>query len=97
MKQPAVYIMANKPNGTLYTGVTSNLIQRVYQHKNEITKGFTRQYGCKMLVYYEIGTCMEGAIFREKQLKAGSRQKKIQLIERMNPEWRDLYEMLCPQ
>ena len=95
MKQPAVYILTNKPRGTLYTGVTSNLIQRVHQHKNETTKGFSQQYACKMLVYYELGSSMEGAILREKQLKAGSRKKKIKLIENMNPGWQDLYGAIC--
>jgi putative endonuclease len=94
MKQPAVYIMTNKPRGTLYTGVTSNLVQRVFQHKSEATKGFTQRYGCKMLVYYEIGDSMEGVILREKQWKAGSRQNKINLIETMNPGWQDLYEWI---
>ncbi|MCH8208801.1 MAG: GIY-YIG nuclease family protein [Nitrospinae bacterium] len=92
MKQPAIYIMANKRNGTLYTGVTSNLARRVYQHKNEATRGFTEKYGCKMLVYYEIHESMVNAIDREKQIKAGSRKKKLALIESMNPVWKDLYE-----
>lgn len=91
MKQPAVYIMANKMNGTIYTGVTSNLIKRVYEHKNELARGFTKMYGCKLLVYYEIHSTMESAILREKQIKAGSRQKKIDLIEAQNKEWVDLY------
>jgi putative endonuclease len=85
MKQPTVYIMSNKPRGTLYIGVTSNLVQRVFQHKSESTRGFTQRYGCKMLVYYEIGDSVEGAILPKKQLKAGSRQNKINLIETMNP------------
>ncbi|EKE08943.1 MAG: Excinuclease ABC C subunit protein [uncultured bacterium] len=94
MKQPAIYIMASKRNGTLYTGVTSNLIQRVYQHKNGITKGFTDRYRCKMLVYYELFYDMEHAILREKQLKGGSRKQKLRLIESINPQWQDLYEPL---
>lgn len=93
-KQPAVYIMASKPRGTLYTGVTSNLVQRAYQHKNEITGGFAQQYGCKTLVYYEVAGSMEGAIFREKQIKAGSRKDKINLIESINPGWVDFYESI---
>ena len=93
-KQPAVYIMASKPRGTLYTGVTSNLVQRAYQHKNGITGGFAQQYGCKTLVYYEVGGSMEGAIFREKQIKAGSRKDKINLIESINPGWVDFYESI---
>jgi putative endonuclease len=89
-KIPVIYIMASKRNGTLYTGVTSDLIKRVYQHKNE-KKGFTCRYGCHLLVYYEIYDEMLDAIAREKQIKAGSRKKKIALIEGMNPEWLDLY------
>jgi putative endonuclease len=91
MKQPAVYIMANRRNGTLYTGVTSNLVQRVWQHKEGVADGFTKRYGCKLLVWHQQGDSMEGAILREKQIKAGSRAKKLALIEEMNPEWRDLY------
>jgi putative endonuclease len=92
MKQPAVYIMANKRNGTLYTGVTSALVQRVSKHRTGAIPGFTARYGCKMLVYYEVGEDMRGAIEREKQIKAGPRRKKIALIETMNPEWRDLFD-----
>jgi len=91
MKQPAVYMMSNKRFGTIYTGVTSNLVKRVYEHKNGITKGFTSQHNCKILVYYEMFDEMYDAINREKQLKGGSRKKKIDLIEHMNSEWRDLY------
>ncbi len=94
MKEPAVYIMASERNGTLYTGVTSNLIQRVYQHKNSLTKGFTNRYGCKMLVYYELFFAMENAILREKKLKGGSRMQKLRLIESLNPQWNDLYTSL---
>ena len=93
-KQPAIYIMANKPNGTLYTGVTSDLIKRVYQHKNAITHGFTSRYDCKLLVYYELCEEMLSAIEREKQIKSGTRKKKIMLIERMNPRWEDLYYLI---
>ena len=92
MKQPAVYIMANKRNGTLYTGVTANLIQRVHQHKEATIKGFTSRYGCKLLVYYELHADMPAAIAREKQIKAGSRRKKLVLIERLNAGWWDLYD-----
>ncbi|MEI8295000.1 MAG: GIY-YIG nuclease family protein [Alphaproteobacteria bacterium] len=92
MKEPAVYIMANQKNGTLYTGVTSDLVRRVYEHKNSIIKGFTSQHSCKMLVFYELLATMEVAINREKQIKSGSRARKIKLIEANNPEWRDLYE-----
>jgi predicted GIY-YIG superfamily endonuclease len=92
MKQPAVYMMANKCNGTIYTGVTSNLIKRVYEHKYALIDGFTKKYDCKLLVFYETCDIMISAIAREKQIKAGSRKNKIKLIESINPEWRDLYE-----
>ena len=92
MKQPAVYIMANKRNGTLYTGVTSNLVQRVWQHREGVADGFTKRYGCKRLVWFEMADTMDGAISREKQIKAGSRAKKLALIEALNPEWNDLYD-----
>jgi len=91
MKQPAIYIMANKRNGTLYTGVTSDLIKRGYEHRNHVTDCFTKKHGCALLVYYELHQTMEAAITREKQIKGGSRQKKLALIESMNPQWRDLY------
>lgn len=91
MKRPAVYIMANRRNGTLYTGVSSHLAQRVYQHREAPTPGFASRYGCKMLVYYECHDDMIGAIGRENQIKAGSRKKKLALIESMNSGWRDLY------
>ena len=94
MREPAVYIMANKPNGTLYTGVTSDLIRRVYEHKHAEVPSFTKRYGCCLLVYYEYCEEMYTAITREKQIKAGSRQKKRMLIETMNPSWLDLYETL---
>ena len=84
--------MASRRNGTLYTGVTSNLAARVSQHKLGIRDGFTKKYGCKMLVYYESHEEMIGAIYREKQIKSGSRKKKIDLIEQANPGWRDLFE-----
>jgi len=93
-KCPAVYIMANKPQGTLYTGVTSDLVKRVYQHKNSVTLGFTERYNCKLLVYYETHEEMLSAIGREKQIKAGSRKKKIALIEKINSKWEDLYKKL---
>jgi putative endonuclease len=95
MREPAVYIMANKRNGALYTGVTSNLSQRVYQHREGLTPGFTKRYGCKWLVYYERYEDMDSAIAREKQLKAGSRNSKLALIEAFNAEWRDLYADLA--
>jgi len=86
-KQPAVYIMTNRPNGTLYTGVTSQLAQRVWQHQQGIFEGFSKKYGCTRLVWYELHETMEAAILREKQLKAGSRARKIDLIETMNASW----------
>ena len=90
-RQPAVYILASKPNGTLYTGVTSDLVRRVWEHKNDLVEGFTRRYQVHMLVYYELHETMESAIGREKQLKAGSRKRKLALIQAMNPRWQDLY------
>ncbi len=95
MKQPAVYIMANQRNGVLYTGVTSNLIKRVYDHKNSLVQGFTSKYNCRMLVFYELIDSMEAAIMREKQIKGGSRKKKLKLIEQQNSHWKDLYENIC--
>ena len=93
-KQPAVYMMANRFRGTLYTGLTSDLIRRDYQHKNQVTGGFTKKYKCKLLVWFEVHETMESAILREKQLKAGSRHKKLTLIETHNPYWNDLSESL---
>ena len=91
MKQPAVYIMANRRNGTVYTGVTSDLVKRVWQHRQGLG-GFTTRYRCKLLVWYELRGSMEDAILREKQIKGGSRPKKLALVEAMNPTWRDLWE-----
>ncbi len=93
-KQGFVYIVTNKRNGTVYTGVTSDLVKRVYEHKNDVLDGFSSKYGCKYLVYYEIYESIEDAISREKQIKAGSRKRKLALIEAENPEWKDLYETL---
>jgi putative endonuclease len=93
-KQPTVYIMTNRRNGTLYAGVTSNLPQRAWQHRTSVIGGFTKQYGCKILVWYELHSTILNAIAREKQIKAGSRKKKLALIEAMNPNWQDLYEEL---
>jgi putative endonuclease len=84
--------MASRRNGTLYTGVTSNLAQRVVQHREGQIDGFTKRYGCKTLVWFEMTETMEHAIGREKQIKAGSRRKKLALIETMNPSWSDLFE-----
>jgi putative endonuclease len=92
MRQGYVYILFSKRNGTLYTGVTSNLIKRVYEHKNKITAGFTARYGVNKLGYYEVFGNIRDAIVREKQIKAGSRKNKLELIEKVNPHWKDLYE-----
>jgi len=86
-----IYIMANKPKGVLYIGVTSNLVNRAYQHKNNLIAGFTSQYNLYFLVYYEIFDNIREAITREKQLKNWKRQWKIELIEKENPDWKDLY------
>ncbi|USO02685.1 MAG: GIY-YIG nuclease family protein [Alphaproteobacteria bacterium] len=94
-KYPCVYIVASKKYGTLYTGVTSNLVKRIYEHRNKLCSGFTQKYACKFLVFYELHHEMEFAILREKQIKKGSRKKKIQLIESMNPNWVDLYMSIC--
>ena len=91
---PCVYIMTNKYNKVLYTGVTSDLFKRVHEHKEKIVAGFTSRYNVTKLVYYEEFTTMPEAIAREKQIKGGSRQKKIDLINGMNPDWKDLYEEL---
>lgn len=85
------YILFNKKNGTLYVGVTSDLVKRVYQHKNKVVEGFTKKYDIDKLGYYEVFDNIETAIEREKQLKAGNRKKKIDLIVKNNPEWTDLY------
>ncbi len=85
------YILASKPNGTLYVGVTNNLIKRVYEHKNDFVEGFTEKYSVHNLVYYEIFDDINNAISREKNLKNYKRQWKINLIEKDNPDWKDLY------
>ena len=88
-----VYIMTNKSQ-TLYTGVTNNLLKRVYQHKNKLIDGFTKKYNITILIYYETHEDIRAAIAREKQIKGWLRKKKIALIESMNPEWKDLYNNL---
>jgi putative endonuclease len=90
-KQGYVYILFNKRNGTLYTGITSNLVKRVFEHKNKVIEGFTKRYSVDKLGYYEISDSIEAAIIREKQIKAGSRKNKLKLIESINPNWNDLY------
>jgi putative endonuclease len=96
MREPCVYIMASRRNGTLYTGVTADLARRVLQHREGSGSGseFTRRYGCRLLVWYERYDRIVDAIAREKQIKAGSRRAKLALIEAMNPDWLDLYETL---
>ena len=91
MKQPAVYILASQRNGTLYTGVTSDLRQRIWEHKGDLVEGFTRTYGVHRLVYYELCEDMGAAIAREKQIKRWNRAWKLRIIERINPEWQDLW------
>ena len=93
-KQGFVYILFSKPNGTLYVCVTSDLVKRIYEHKSKLTKGFTQKYNVDKLGYFESYESMESAIMREKQLKAGKRQTKINLIQKQNPKWEDLYETL---
>ena len=94
MKAPCVYILASKPNGTLYIGATSNLAQRVWQHKNDFVEGFTKRYGVHRLVWYEAHESMEGALTRERMLKRWKRTWKIKLIENDNPTWSDLSDTL---
>ncbi len=91
MKIPSIYILTNKPDGTLYIGVTSNLSARIFQRKNDLVDGFSKKYNLHLLVYYEVHENMYSAITREKRLKKWNREWKIQLIETMNPAWRDLY------
>ena len=93
-KQPVVYILASKRNGTLYIGVTSDLVKRVWQHKNDVAEGFTKKYGVHTLVNYEMHADMTEAIRREKQLKKWNRAWKIELIEKEHPEWLDLWPTL---
>ncbi len=90
-----VYILASKPHGTLYVGVTNDLIRRVWEHREKLVKGFTKQYDIARLVYFEQTDSIESAITREKQLKNWHRPWKINLIEQQNPEWRDLYAEIC--
>jgi putative endonuclease len=94
IKQPCVYMVASGRNGTIYTGVTGNLPRRVFEHREGLIAGFSKKYGCKILVWCEMHETMIDAITREKQIKAGSRIKKLALIEELNPEWKDLYDQL---
>ena len=93
-KQFYIYIMTNAKHTALYTGVTNDLKKRVWEHKEKFVEGFTKKYHINLLMYYEVCENVESAISREKQIKAGSRQKKIELINSMNSEWHDLYEGL---
>ena len=94
MKQGFVYILTSTRNTVLYTGVTSNLQRRIFEHRSKLVQGFTKKYNCTKLVYYAIHDDIESSIAREKQIKAGSREKKLALINAMNPTWTDLYETL---
>ncbi len=94
-KQYYVYILASKIGGTLYIGVTNNLVRRVYQHREKFVEGFTKQYGVTRLVYYEVHSDIEAAITREKQMKKWNRNWKIRLIEEDNPNWDDLYKRIA--
>ncbi|MEK7611020.1 MAG: GIY-YIG nuclease family protein [Patescibacteria group bacterium] len=94
MKQYFVYILASRKNGTLYVGVTSNLIKRIWEHKRDLVEGFTKKYNIHSLVYYEMYDDPNSAIAREKQLKKWERKWKLELVEKDNPQWRDLYEGL---
>ena len=95
MKQSFVYILANKYNGTLYVGVTSDIIKRIYEHKNNLADGFTSKHNIHDLVYYEIFDEIETAIAREKQIKGWRREYKTNVINESNPTWRDLYDDIC--
>ena len=94
-KQYYVYILASKRNGTLYTGMTSDLVKRIWQHKNNMVDGFTKKYHVTLLVYFEVHRLAEEALKREKQIKKWKRTWKLKLIEERNPNWDDLYKMVC--
>ncbi|MBA2079770.1 GIY-YIG nuclease family protein [Rhodanobacter sp. PCA2] len=94
-RQPCVYMLASRRNGTLYTGVTSKLPARVWQHRNEVVEGFTRRHHVHSLVWFELHDAMESAITREKAIKTWRRAWKIEFIEKSNPYWRDLYAEVC--
>ena len=95
MKKFYVYILCSKRNGTLYTGVTSDLIKRIHEHKNNLIEGFTQKYNVHNLVWYETHKSATSAITREKQIKKWKRAWKLELIEKQNPQWNDLYEIIC--
>ncbi|MBN1474358.1 MAG: GIY-YIG nuclease family protein [Syntrophaceae bacterium] len=94
INQPAVYILASKKNGTLYTGVTSDLVKRIWEHKNDLAQGFTKRYKVHNLVWYELHGNMDKAIEREKNIKEWKRAWKVKLIEKDNPDWNDLYNSI---
>ena len=94
-KHPAVYILASKRNGTIYTGVTSDLLKRIWEHKNNFIDGFTKKYQVHLLVYFELHEDMQTAITREKQIKKWNRKWKINLIEEQNPQWDDLWDNIA--
>jgi len=94
MKQPTVYILASQRNGTLYVGVTTDLVKRIWEHRNDVVEGFSSQYATHLLVFYELHGDMEHAITREKQLKKWKRAWKLRMIEERNPHWNDLYPSL---
>ncbi len=93
-RRPCVYLLASHRNGTLYAGVTSDLVKRVWEHKNDLVEGFTKKYGVHTLVWYEVHESMESAITREKTIKEWKRRWKLELIEASNPDWQDLYASL---
>ncbi len=94
-KQPAIYMLTNRRDGVLYIGVTSNLLKRIWEHKNNIVDGFSKRYNAHKLVWYELHPTMDSAIVREKRLKNWKREWKISLIEQTNPQWNDLYDGIC--
>ncbi len=96
-KHPCVYILTNKKNGTLYVGVTSNLAKRIWQHKNRLIDGFTKDYALDMLVWFEVHDAMESAILREKRIKRWRRNWKLELVNKLNPYWHDLYDELVTE
>lgn len=93
-RQPCVYMLASQLYGTLYVGVTSNLVKRIWEHKTDVVEGFTKNYGVHTLVWYEVHDIMESAIQREKALKKWNRKWKIRLIQSFNPDWRELYDTI---
>ncbi len=94
MKQPAVYILTNERNGTLYIGMTTNLVRRIYEHRTNVVEGFSKKYQTNMLVYFELYDGIEDAALREKQMKKWNRAWKLRLIEELNPDWNDLFDEL---